>query len=90
SAYRCRIAFNLKGIQPDTAHVSLSRNEQRSPGYLALNPQGLVPALDTGEGVLAQSLAIIEWLDETQPGLKLLPADPMTRAQVRAFAQVIA
>ena len=90
SAYRCRIAFNLKGIQPDTAHVSLRRNEQRSPGYLALNPQGLVPALDTGEGVLAQSLAIIEWLDETQPGPKLLPADPMTRAQVRAFAQVIA
>lgn len=90
SAYRCRIAFNLKGIQPDTAFVSLRQNEQRSQSYLALNPQGLVPALETDEGVLFQSLAIIEWLDETQPGPKLLPSDPMVRAQVRAFAQVIA
>lgn len=90
SAYRCRIAFNLKGIRPDTAFVSLRRNEQKSPDYLALNPQGLVPALETDGGVLFQSLAIVEWLDETQPGPRLLPDDPMLRAQVRAFSQVIA
>ncbi|MBA4489300.1 maleylacetoacetate isomerase [Paracoccus sp. S1E-3] len=90
SSYRCRIAFNLKGIQPDFVPVNLRAGEQRDPAFLAMNPQGLLPALDTGRGVLTQSLAIIEWLDETRPAPPLLPADPVQRAAVRAFAQIIA
>lgn len=90
SAYRCRIAFNLKGIRPETEVVNLREGAQKSAGFRALNPQGLVPALDTGDGVLTQSLAIIEWLDETHPDPALLPADPLARAHVRAFAQIIA
>ncbi|MDO5604756.1 MAG: maleylacetoacetate isomerase [Paracoccus sp. (in: a-proteobacteria)] len=90
SAYRCRIAFNLKGLRPETVHVNLREGEQRGDDFRDLNPQGLVPALDTGAGVLAQSLAIIEWLDETFPAPPLLPADAMGRAQVRGFAQIIA
>jgi len=92
SAYRCRIAFNLKGIETEFHSVHLRRNggEQKTPEYRALNPQALVPALVDGDFRLTQSLAIIEWLDETQPGPKLVPEDPNLRAQVRAFAQVIA
>lgn len=86
-----RIALGLKGL--GAAHVShhLRRGEQRAPDYLALNPQGLVPALELDDGtVLTQSLAIIEWLDETVPTPPLLPSDPVQRAQVRAFALVLA
>lgn len=93
AAWRCRIAFNLKGFTPDETHfVHLRRNggEQRSPAYLSINPQGLVPALETSEGILTQSLAIIEWLDETRPGPRLLPEDPFARARIRAFALAIA
>jgi maleylacetoacetate isomerase len=93
AAWRCRIAFNLKGIAPEeTRFVHLRRNggEQKLPDYRALNPQGLVPALDTGAGILTQSLAIIEWLDETRPGPRLLPDDALLRARVRGFAQAIA
>lgn len=90
SAYRCRIAFNLKGVQPDAASVNLREGAQKQDAFRALNPQGLVPALDTGDAVLTQSLAIIEWLDETHPEPALLPADAIGRAQVRAFAQIIA
>lgn len=93
SAYRCRIAFNLKGIQPDFRSVHLRRNggEQKQPAFLALNPQALVPALELADGaVLTQSLAIIEWLDETHPAAPLLPADPLVRARARAFALAIA
>lgn len=93
AASRCRIAFNLKGVQPESTHfVHLRRNggEHHMPDYRALNPQGLVPALQTADGVLTQSLAIIEWLDETHPGPRLLPETPFERAQVRAFAQAIA
>jgi len=93
AAWRCRIAFNLKGIAPEeTRFVHLRRNggEQKSPSYRAINPQGLVPALETEAGSLTQSLAIIEWLEETQPGARLLPDDAFLRARVRAFAQVIA
>lgn len=91
AAYRVRIALNLKGLT--VAHVPhhLRLGEQRAPAYLALNPQGLVPALELDDGtVLTQSLAIIEWLDETQPQPALLPADPLRRAKVRAFAQALA
>lgn len=90
AAYRCRIAFNLKGIAPERRFVHLRRGEQRAPAYLALNPQGMVPALETEHGVLTQSLAIIEWLEETHPDPPLLPADPMARAQVRALALLVA
>lgn len=92
SAYRCRIAFNLKGVPVDFVPVHLRRDggQQKSPAYRALNPQALVPTIEDGAFRLTQSLAIIEWLDETRPGPKLLPADAALRAEVRAFAQVVA
>lgn len=92
AAYRCRIAFNLKGIEPTFQPVHLRRNggEQKLAAFKAVNPQALVPALVTDNGILTQSLAIIEWLDETHPERPLLPKDPLARANVRAFAQAIA
>ena len=92
SAHRCRIAFALKGLAPETVFIHLRKDggQQKQPAYRALNPQGLVPALDTGEGLLTQSLAIIEWLDETHPAPPLLPGGATERARIRAFAQVIA
>ncbi len=90
AAYRCRIAFNLKGVQPEFIAVNLRAGDQKSDAFLDLNPQGLVPMLDTGTDRLTQSMAIIEWLDETHPTPPLLPQDPAARAHVRAFAQIIA
>lgn len=91
AAWRVRIALALKGIGAAQASHHLRKNEQLAADYLRLNPQGLVPALEVaGQGVLTQSLAIVEWLDETQPGPKLLPADPWGRARVRALAAIIA
>lgn len=92
AAYRCRIAFNLKGIETELTSVHLRRGggEQKSEQYRALNPQGLVPALEIDGLVLTQSLAIIEWLDETYPQPPLLPANKDERALVRAFSQAIA
>lgn len=91
AAYRVRIALNLKGLDYHQQSVSLVQGEQRSAAYLALNPQGLVPALELGDGqVLSQSLAIIEYLDEVHPGPALLPADPLGRARVRALANIVA
>ncbi len=91
AAYRVRVALNLKGLVVDHVSHHLRRGEQRASSYLALNPQGLVPALELDNGtVLTQSLAIIEWLDETWPQPALLPADPIQRARVRAFALAIA
>ena len=91
AAYRLRIALNLKGIDPAFRSVHLRRGDQRSDDFTAVNPQGLVPALETdGGAVLTQSLAIIEWLDETHPGPALLPEDAVARAHARAFALVIA
>lgn len=92
AAWRCRIAFNLKGVAAgDRRFVHLRKGEQRADGYLERNPQGLVPALELDDGTtLTQSLAIIEWLEETRPEPPLLPADPVRRALVRGFAQVIA
>ena len=91
ASYRVRIALNLKGLRADHIPHHLRKGEQCAPAYLAINPQGLVPALeDDGGGVLTQSLAIIEWLDETHPEPPLLPKDPLRRAKVRAFAQAIA
>lgn len=91
ASWRVRIALNLKGVRVHHATHHLRRGEHRAADYLAINPQGLVPALVTEDGhVLTQSLAIIEWLEETIPQPALLPADPLARARVRAFAYVIA
>jgi maleylpyruvate isomerase len=90
ASYRVRIALNLKGLGAEHLPHHLRKGEQRAPSYLAINPQGLVPALQDGEAVITQSLAIIEWLEETHPNPPLLPKDPLRRALVRAFAQVLA
>ncbi|MFI4887630.1 MAG: maleylacetoacetate isomerase [Burkholderiales bacterium] len=92
AAYRVRIALNVKGIAPDErTYVHLRMGSQRAQDYLALNPQGLVPALALDERhVLTQSLAIIEYLDETHRDPPLLPSDPVARARVRAIALQIA
>ena len=90
ASYRVRIALNLKGLAHESRYHHLRRGEHRSAEYRAINPQALVPALDIGGTVLTQSLAICEYLDEIHPDPPLLPADPVLRARVRAFAQVIA
>ncbi|HEY1259933.1 MAG TPA: maleylacetoacetate isomerase [Stellaceae bacterium] len=90
AAFRVRIALNLKGLAYDAAFVHLRRNDQSRPDYLAVNPQGLVPALEDDGNVLIQSLAIIEYLDETHPDPPLLPQNAADRARVRALANVVA
>jgi maleylpyruvate isomerase len=91
AAYRVRIALNLKDLSADHLPHHLRKGEQRDPAYLAINPQGLVPTLQDDRGaILTQSLAIIEWLDETHPEPPLLPTDPLRRAKIRAFAMVVA
>ena len=90
ASYRVRIALNLKGLSADHLPHHLRKGEQRDPGYLAINPQGLVPTLQDADAIITQSLAIIEWLDETHPEPPLLPKDRLRRAKVRAFAQVLA
>lgn len=90
AAYRVRIALNLKGLDYDNRFIHLQKNDQLSADYAAINPQKLVPALVDGGHVLTQSLAILEYLDETHPQPALLPADPLGRARVRAIAQAIA
>lgn len=90
ASYRVRIALNLKGVAYAGAFHNLRKGEQRAPAFLAVNPQGLVPALEIDGAVLTQSLAICEYLDERYPEPPLLPADPLGRAKLRAFAQVIA
>lgn len=91
AAYRVRIALNLKGLDYAQQPVSLVKREQRGDDYLALNPQGLVPALLDNGALLTQSLAICEYLDEAYPDtVALLPAAPVLRARVRAVAQSIA
>ncbi|MBD8891736.1 maleylacetoacetate isomerase [Roseibium litorale] len=91
TSFRLRAALNLKGIETEYRAHHLRLGEQRSPAYLKLNPQGLVPALELPDGtVLTQSMAIIEYLDETVPEPPLLPEEPVARAQARAMAQMIA
>jgi maleylacetoacetate isomerase len=91
AAYRVRIALNLKGLAYESRPIHLIREggEQHAPDYQALNPQGLVPALVDGGRVFTQSMAIIEYLDETRPTPALLPTDPVGRARVRALAQLV-
>lgn len=91
TSIRLRAALNYKGFDYDYVAHNLRTNENFKPEYLAKNPAGLVPTLELTDGtVLTQSLAIIEWLEETQPNPPLLPADPAGRAQVRSMAYMIA
>ena len=90
TSYRTRIALNLKGLAYETSPVDLRTGAQKSEAYLALNPQGLVPALETDNGlVLTQSPAILEWLEEAHPAPALLPSGAADRAVVRAMAALI-
>ncbi|MCC2963252.1 maleylacetoacetate isomerase [Massilia sp. IC2-278] len=92
ASYRVRIALNLKGLAHDQAYVHLSKDGggQFAPAFDALNPQHLLPVLEVDGMILPQSLAIIEYLDETRPAVPLLPSDAKGRARVRALSQAIA
>jgi maleylpyruvate isomerase len=92
AAYRVRIALNLKGLKPDYEFVHLLKDggQQHALTYRALNPQELVPTLDVDGHAIGQSLAIIEYLDETHPKPPLLPKEPLARARVRQIAYAIA
>ena len=89
SAYRVRIALNLKGVDYRGVEVDLLGNEQLGEAYAAVNPQKLVPALELDGQIITQSLAIIDWLDSQFPVPRLIPTDPLERARVLAQAQVI-
>ncbi len=89
TTYRTRIALNLKGLKYRTEPVNLVEGDQKSDAFLALNPQGLVPALEAGGLVLTQSPAILEWLEETHPTPPLLPRGAAGRAVVRAMAATV-
>lgn len=90
ASFRLRIALNLKQIVYRTVSYHLRRGEQRSAAYRAVNPQALVPALELDGQIFTQSLAIIDYLDETRPLPPLLPTEASDRARVRAIAQIIA
>ncbi len=91
AAYRCRIAFNLLGLKPHEQYVHLTRDggQQHGEEFRKINPQKLVPALVVDDAVITQSLAIIEYLNEIEDG-NLMGASALERAQIRAFAQIIA
>jgi maleylpyruvate isomerase len=90
AAYRVRIALNLKGLDYEQIPIHLVRNEQHAAAYRALSPQALVPAFQDDEATLTQSLAIVEYLEETHPTPPLLPREPVARAHVRSLALAIA
>lgn len=90
AAYRVRIALALKELPVNLIPVNLAKGEHGEEGYLMLNPQGLVPALEDNDLILTQSLAMIEYLDECYDGYRLLPDDVLEKAQVRGLAQQIA
>jgi maleylacetoacetate isomerase/maleylpyruvate isomerase len=90
AAYRVRIGLNLKGLAYDTAPVNLVSSQHLEPAYAALNPQRLLPTLEVDGRALTQSLAILDWLDETVPEPPLLPADAFDRTLVRSMAQIVA
>ena len=90
SAYRVRIGLNLKGLAYDYAPVDLLAGEQHKAAFRAVNPQRFVPALDVDGRILTQSMAILEWLEETHPAPALLPHDPWDRQTIRAMCGIIA
>ncbi|MEL7462614.1 MAG: maleylacetoacetate isomerase [Pseudomonadota bacterium] len=90
AAYRARIALNLKGIDYASEQVDLVAGDHRGDANMARNPQGLVPTLEIDGLTLTQSLPIIEYLDETRPDVRLIPADPAARHRVRAISAAIA
>ena len=92
AAYRVRIALNLKGLAYEYAPIHLLRDggQQLKPDYRELNPDGIVPTFIDGDDVLTQSLAIIEYLEETHPEPSLLPGTPLDRAFIRSVALQIA
>lgn len=90
AAFRVRIALHIKELAFDTIGTHLPENRHRTPEYLSLNPQGLVPALGVEGTVLSQSLAIIEYLDERYPNPPLLPHDALARAQIRSMTLAVA
>jgi maleylacetoacetate isomerase len=90
AAFRVRIALNLKGLAYDAAYVHLAKGEHRAPAYGALNPQALVPTLEDAGQLLTQSLAIIEYLEETHPQPALLPKDAAGRARARSLSLLVA
>ena len=92
SAYRVRIGLNLKGIdyEPRVVHLVRDGGEQHKPEYIRINPQGLVPTFIDGDHVIHQSLAILEYLDETHPDRPLIPGSAADRARIRALALVVA
>ena len=92
ATYRVRIAMNLKGLKPDEiVEINLMKGQQREEAFRKVNPMMAIPALIDGDGpALFESLAIIEYLDETHPNPPLLPKDPKGRARVRGLAQLVA
>lgn len=90
TSFRVRAALNLKGLSYAQTTYILRKGEHRGEDYLSLNPQGLVPVLETPSGMIPQSLAILEWLDETYPEPPFLPDDALGRARVRALAHMVA
>lgn len=91
ASWRVRIALALKGLSPTRQFINTERGQQNTAAFRGKNPLGVVPVLETDDGaVLTQSLAVIEWLEETHPTPHLLPAEPLARAHVRAFALAIA
>lgn len=89
TSHRLRIALRLKRLEAEYVPVDLRSEQHLGPEFKAINPQGLVPALEHDGGVLIQSPAIIEWLEERHPEPPLLPADPIDRAHVRALAAIV-
>lgn len=92
AAYRLRIALNLKNVAYDSVSVNIAPDvsAQKTAEFKAINPQMRVPVLETESGLLSQSMAILEWIEETYPDPAMLPTDAMARARCRAFADVVA